>query len=573
MITRREILQWVPLAGIHSTVFARALAQEAEGADRITSEMISAAKWVSGIELTAEQEQSLVNDIDRLQAQLQGLREFSLDPQTDAPAILFQSFAAQRKDQSFSLPPVVPRGSWPLSIPHIKRPTDEEEVALMSITQLSALIRSRQISSVELTEIYLQRLKKYDPLLRCVVNLTETLAYRQAAQADHELSQGRYRGMLHGIPWGAKDLISVPDYPTTWGIPIFKDRVIDQTATVAQRLNDAGAVLVAKLSLGAIAMGDRWYRGMTRNPWNPAAGSSGSSAGSAAATSAGLVGFSIGSETLGSIISPATRCGTHGLRPTFGRVSRAGCMPLSWSMDKIGPMARGVEDLGIILAAIYGPDQQDPTVADRPFCWPPRIALDPRNLRIGVADESSDDETLQVMRKLGCQIKKVSLPEGYPLWSMAKIIDVEGAANFDHLLRAGETEGWNAWTKIFQTAQYISAVDYLRMQRIRQRLMQEFEQSMADVDVLWNMRDLVYTNLTGHPSVILPYKVEKNRGRLTPKMVTITGHLFAEERLLAIAKVFEDRIGHSLTRPPLETFLEQFEQQNGGINDSLNTEP
>lgn len=424
------------------------------------------------------------------------------------------------------------------------------------------MIRSRQISSVELTEIYLQRLKKYDPLLKCVVNLTEELAYRQANQADIDLSRGIYRSMLQGIPWGAKDLISVPEYPTTWGIPVFRDRVIDQTATVAQRLAAAGAVLVAKLSLGAIAMGDRWYQGMTRNPWNPRAGSSGSSAGSAAATSAGLVGFSLGSETLGSIISPSTRCGTHGLRPSFGRVSRAGCMPLSWSMDKIGPMARRVDDLGIILAAIYGPDQQDPTVSDRAFRWPPQRPLDFRNLRIGVADESSDDETLQVMCELGCQIKQVSLPQGFPLWPMTKTIDIEGAAIFDALMRAGETEGWNAWTKIFQSAQYVSAVDYLRMQRVRRRLMLEFEKAIADVDVLWNMRDLVYTNLTGHPSVILPIQIEENRGRKTPKMLTITGHLFDEERLLAVAHSFVDRWGVSLPTPPLDHFLEQIGQES-----------
>jgi Asp-tRNA(Asn)/Glu-tRNA(Gln) amidotransferase A subunit family amidase len=383
------------------------------------------------------------------------------------------------------------------------------------------------------------------------VNLTEELAMQQAEQADRELATGNYRGPLHGISWGAKDLISVPNYPTTWGIPVFKDRVIDETATVAQRLNDAGAVLVAKLSLGAIAMGDQWYRGKTRNPWNPQRGSSGSSAGSAAATSAGLVGFALGSETLGSILSPCHECGVYGLRPTFGRVSRAGCMPLVWSMDKIGPMARCVDDLGTVLAAIYGPDQKDPTVVAIPFQWPPRTPIDLKQLRVGVVQGAIDsDETIRFVRELGCQIREIRLPRPQPL---TPIIDVEAAAVFDDLLREGRTEGWNTWTATFQSAQFITAIDYLRMQRVRRRLMHEFEDAIREVDVLWNARDLVITNFTGHPSVTMPYKVDRREGQNgtynQPRNLVITGHLFDEQTILALAHAVEIRLGVRIPVP------------------------
>ena len=252
------------------------------------------------------------------------------------------------------------------------RPGSAEELAFLPVTELSSLIRSRQISSIELTKLYLDRLKRFDPLLKCVVTFTEDLALKQAAQADQEIAAGKYRGPLHGIPWGAKDLIAYPGYPTTWGATPFKDRVIDVKATVAARLEEAGAVLVAKLSLGALAMGDQWFGGRTRSPWDPRTGSSGSSAGSASAVAAGLVGFAIGSETLGSIVSPCRACGASGLRPTFGRVSRHGCMTLSWSMDKLGPIARSIEDCALVFDAIHGADGLDWAAVDQPFDWPPR---------------------------------------------------------------------------------------------------------------------------------------------------------------------------------------------------------
>ena len=273
----------------------------------------------------------------------------------------------------------------PVETPVIRRPGSPEELAFLTVVELSALIRSRQVSSTELTKLYLERLKRFDPILKCVVTLTEKLALEQAAAADREIASGHYRGSLHGIPWGAKDLISYPGYPTTWGATPYKGRVIEGKATVATRLEEAGAVMLGKLSLGALAMGDLWFGGRTRSPWDPRAGSSGSSAGSASAAAAGLVGFAIGSETLGSIISPCRACGATGLRPTFGRVSRHGCMTLAWSMDKLGPITRSIEDCALVFDAIHGADGLDFAAVDQPFEWPPRRDLE--KVKVGYIEE------------------------------------------------------------------------------------------------------------------------------------------------------------------------------------------
>ncbi|MEZ6095222.1 MAG: amidase [Pirellulaceae bacterium] len=336
MLTRRNVLATAASLGFVAPVLARALAQEADGRQQLTREMIQNAQWVSGIELTEAEQEELVQSVNSLHDQLKQLNTVPLDPQWDDPAIDFQVLGANDGKQRFDSKR---NHDFRESIASV-RPESREDLAFLSVAELSALIRNRMVSSRELTELYLNRLERFNPMLKCVVTLTRDHAMRAAERADQEIQRGKYRGPLHGIPWGAKDLISVPGYPTTWGIPVFKERIFDRPATVYQRLEDAGAVLVAKLSLGAIAMGDQWFEGMTRNPWNPRTGSSGSSAGSASATSAGLVGFSLGSETLGSILSPSMRCGTFGLRPTFGRVSRHGCMPLSFTMDKIGPIAQ-----------------------------------------------------------------------------------------------------------------------------------------------------------------------------------------------------------------------------------------
>jgi len=350
---------------------------------------------------------------------------------------------------------------------------DPEDLAFLPVTQLSELVRRRRVTSLELTQMYLARLKRYDPVLRCVITLTEDRAFEQAHAADAEIRRGKYRGPLHGIPWGAKDLLAVRGYKTTWGAGPYKDQIIDADATVVRRLDAAGAVLVAKLTLGELAQGDIWFGATTKNPWKVDQGSSGSSAGPASATAAGLVGFAIGSETLGSISSPSTRCGTTGLRPTFGRVPRTGAMALSWTMDKLGPICRSVEDCAIVLDAIHGPDGQDNSVIPAAFHW--NANLSPRKLRVGYVKSAFDlpltdpndskrtlhgtkkfdDAALDVFRKLGITLIPVDLPD-IPYDAMRIILNAEAAAAFDELTRSGGDkllvqQGKFDWPNSFRT--------------------------------------------------------------------------------------------------------------------------
>jgi Asp-tRNA(Asn)/Glu-tRNA(Gln) amidotransferase A subunit family amidase len=357
---------------------------------------------------------------------------------------------------------------------------------------------------------------------------------------------------LHGVPWGAKDLIAYPGYKTTWGATPFKDQLIDTKATVARRLEEAGAVLVAKLSLGALAQGDLWFGGRTRNPWNPKQGSSGSSAGSACGTSAGLVGFALGSETLGSIVSPCRRCGVSGLRPTFGRVSRYGCMALSWSMDKIGPIARSVEDCALIFAAIHGHDGLDTTAVDRPFHWPMRRDL--RSLRVGYVERDSDDPRpeLEVLKELGARLVPIKLPDKYPVRALVMILNTEAAAVFDELTRKGITEGLNNWPRAFRQGQFVPAVEYLRANRIRTLVMREMEECISGVDAYVGGADAALANLTGHPTVVLPNGFRTRDGIETPTAITFTGRLFGETELLALAHAYQQATGFHLRRPPME---------------------
>jgi Asp-tRNA(Asn)/Glu-tRNA(Gln) amidotransferase A subunit family amidase len=407
------------------------------------------------------------------------------------------------------------------------------------------LVRTRKVSSAELTELYLDRLKRYDPALKCVVSLTEELARKQAAAADKEIAAGAYRGPLHGLPWGAKDLIAYPGYKTTWGAGHYKDQTLDETATVAERLDNAGAVLAAKTTLGALAMGDVWFGGTTRNPWNVKQGSSGSSAGSASAVAAGLVGFAIGSETLGSIVSPCTRCGVTGLRPTFGRVSRAGCMALSWTMDKVGPIARSVEDCALVFAAVHGADGKDPTAVDRPFDWPCKRPL--TDLRVGYTGDPDRDE-VKVLKELGVKLVPVKLPDA-AVAPLRTILSVEAAAAFDDITRDGVTDGLGAlWPRTFREGRFVSAVDYLRMQRVRSRVMAEMAKTMEAVDLYVGGNDLLLTNLTGHPTVVLPNGPTRSG---SPTALTFTGRLWGETELLAVAKAYQDATGHHRKRPDM----------------------
>ena len=419
--------------------------------------------------------------------------------------------------------------------PHF--PATDEDLAFLSLAELAELVRTRQVSSVELTRLYLDRLRRFDPLLKCVITLLEEPALAQAAQADREIAAGNYRGPLHGIPWGAKDLLALPGYPTTWGAKPYETQMRAEKAAVIERLEQAGAVLIAKLTLGALAMGDVWFGGMTRNPWKPEQGSSGSSAGSASATAAGLAGFTIGTETLGSIVSPCTRCGVTGLRPTFGRVSRHGAMALAWSMDKIGPIARSAEDCALVFDALHGGDLRDPATIDRPFDWP--ASNDWPSIRVGYVETLFDDaradgiedpeerererewlafdrrtlESLHRMsREMGFELLPIRLPDKYPLAGVWKILGAEAAAAFDELTRSGADDQLtrqspDAWPTVFRVGQLTLAVDYIRANRIRTMIGREMEELMSSVDAYLSPSfgpNLALTNITGHPAVVVP---------------------------------------------------------------------
>jgi len=444
-----------------------------------------------------------------------------------------------------------------VSLPETVRPDSLDELAFGSIPQLAALIRSRQVSCIELATFALDRLAGVDPLLHCVVTATPERALAQARGLDEELSRGEWRGPLHGIPWGAKDLLAVRGYPTTWGTPPFADQVIDQDATVVERLDAAGAVLVAKLSLGELAWGDVWTAGRTNNPWDLAEGSSGSSAGSAAAVAAGAVAFAIGSETLGSILSPAQVCGVTGLRPTFGRVSRHGAMALAWSMDKLGPMGRSAEDAAIVLEAIAGPDGRDETVTPEPFAFP--AAVDPRGWRIGVVEAAFEKHeplrgALDELRSFGCELVPVELPSALveDFWL---ILDAEAATSFDDITRDGRIRRMarhedEAWPNVFRAARLIPAVDYLRANRARRRLMLDLDAVMRDVDLLVHPSDedatLVAENLAGQPAVALPWGSRPNGA---PDSIALAAHLDREMDLLGFAMAWQSRTEYHKRHP------------------------
>jgi Asp-tRNA(Asn)/Glu-tRNA(Gln) amidotransferase A subunit family amidase len=464
------------------------------------------------------------------------------------------------------------------------RPASDEDLAFASATTLSTLLIEGKVTSVELTRLYLDRLKRADPTLQCVVHLTEELALEQAEAADEKRAKDQAEGHanpLTGIPWGAKDLIAVQGAPTTWGAGPYKEQVREEQATVVDRLAMQGAVLLAKLSVGELAWGDVWYGGTTKNPWKTDQGSSGSSAGSGAATAAGLVGFALGTETWGSIISPATRCGVSGLRPTFGRVSRYGVMALAWSMDKVGVLARSVEDLGLVFPFIQGADGRDPAVRFE-VRSPNTMIQDPRGLKIGYpaelfdfdytqwAEEESekpglkewqalDQETLKTLRELGFNLIPITLPKDLPIGALQIILTAEAAAAFDDLVRSGRVkelarQSADAWPNIFRQGQMIPAVEYVRANRIRTLLMRAVAEMMKDVQLFvaptYGGDHLLMTNLTGHPAVVVPNGFRASDG--TPTSITFTGQLDGEADLLAAAKVYQEATGFHLRRPPLQ---------------------
>lgn len=552
---RRLFLSACTAAGLGGTLLPGVLWAQAQetGASAITPEMIEAAEKIAGIEFTPEEREQLARGLGGLSRNYTKLRAVSI-PNSVPPALQFNpvlpgmSFATEQRPIQFGA-----------AFPEV--PSDIEQMAFWSALDLGRAIAARKVSSTAITRMYLDRLKRFDPQLKCVVTLTEDLALAQAKRADEEIVAGKVRGPLHGVPWGAKDLLAAKGYPTTWGATPFREQRFDEDATVVRKLEEAGAVLVAKLSLGELAQGDRWYGGPTKNPWNPQSGSSGSSAGPASATSAGLVGFSIGSETNGSIASPCTVCGVTGLRPTFGRVSRHGAMALSWSMDKLGPMCRTVEDCAAVLAAIHGADGNDPAAVSLAFNY--NAALDITKLRVGYvreAFESANDKdgarggALEEFRALGFSPTPIDLPN-LPYNDMGFILTAESAAAFDDLTRSGRdaelsNQSATDWPNTFRRSRFVPAVEYIQANRARTLLMREMATLFETIDVYItpSIANLYLTNFTGHPLLVMPAALNE---RGTPGSIGLIGRLYGEAELCALGRVYQSATSHHLKHPPL----------------------
>ncbi|MFY0690081.1 MAG: amidase [Cyclobacteriaceae bacterium] len=440
--------------------------------------------------------------------------------------------------------------NWGLS-ENVKMPDNLNDLAFYPVHQLASLIQERKVSSLQLTELFLARLQKYGDTLSCVITITDSLAIAQAKRADEEIAKGQYRGPLHGIPYGAKDLLAVAQYPTTWGAAPYQDQQLNYSATVVNKLEEAGAILVAKLTLGALAWGDVWYGGKTKNPWNMEVGSSGSSAGSASATVAGLVPFAIGSETWGSIVSPSTRCGATGLRPTFGRVSKHGAMALSWSMDKLGPICRNAIDCAIVLEAIRGTDDLDLSVRNYPYNYDSE--QDIQQLRVGILESEfgpnrfnfqNDSILIAQLNKEGINLINKQLPTGIPTQALSFILSAEAAAAFDELTRTNRDDLMvrqikNAWPNSFRASRLIPAVEYIQANRLRYQLTLAFNEMMKDIDVLIATsfsRQLLMTNLTGHPCMVLP---DGSYANGNPGSITLIGNHFDEASILVFARYLQ----------------------------------
>lgn len=613
MVDRRTFLSVCSGLGLTSTLFPGVLWGLADEKAKITREMIDNAALIADVAIPDEFKEMMLDSLNLLPQGFSAIYDLHIKNEV-APAIIFDpvvpgmKLETKRREMITS---TAPRGHDPAV------PKNLEDAAFHSVTQLAELVRTKRVSSTALTEMYIARLKRYDPALKFLITLTEDRAKAQAKEADREIAAGKYRGPLHGLPWGAKDLLAVKGYRTTWGAGGFENQNIDEDAAVVQRLDKAGAVLVAKLTLGALAQGDRWFGGMTRNPWNTKQGSSGSSAGSASATSAGCVAFAIGSETLGSISSPSTRCGTTGLRPSFGLVPRTGAMALSWTMDKLGPICRAVEDCAIVLSAIYGPDGQDRTVQNAAFNWD--AGLDWRTLRVGylkadfelspaeqpetpkeeknLSDEEKkkrDEETanraaararreydhkydvaaLTKLKEMGVNLIPVEFPK-MPYQAMRTILLAEAAAAFDDLTRSGRDkllteQSKDDWPNTFRSARFIPAVEYIQANRARMLAMEAVNKVFEQVDVIVAPTfgpQLLVTNLTGHPAVILPNglrgddapqpRMRDSReldagGPGTPVSLTFLGQLYSEAKMLRMAQAYQEATDFHRQHPRLD---------------------
>ena len=564
---RRRFVAGLSGLGLGSTLLPGALIACAGDADAVSVGMLRNAQRLAGLELSDDELTAVAERLNGERSLLdayRGIREPEIHNHLP-PSFVFHP-----------LPPGKPMpetaGGIRPSRPDISRPESDADLAFLPVTHLARLLESRQVTAMELTELYLARLREFDPVLKCVVNLTEDLAREQAARADAEIEAGNYRGPLHGVPWGAKDLLAVRGTKTTWGASPYRDQVIDEDATVYTKLTEAGAVLIAKLTMGALAQGDRWFGGRTRNPWNTEQGSSGSSAGPGSATAAGLVGFSIGTETRGSIISPSTRNGVTGHRPTFGRVSRAGAMALSWTMDKIGPMCRSAEDCALVFEAIRGADDLDRAVHDPPFAWD--ASADAAALRVGydragIEDEIEDDPenpertalarasqenaraAIEALRGAGVTITPFDLPD-LDWAELSFVLTTESAAAHDALARSGADLSMKAppedssWPDSFRLHRFVPAVEYIQGMRARTRIMSEFDAAFGDLD-LFIGSNLGLTNLTGHPEVCVPNGYHEG----SPTSLRLTGKLYGDTEILTLAHAYQQVTDFHLRKPPV----------------------
>jgi Asp-tRNA(Asn)/Glu-tRNA(Gln) amidotransferase A subunit family amidase len=516
-----------------------------QNANEIYTKSIESAESLIDLNFTASERDSMVSGLQDLAKDYQKIHNYPL-LNSIPPALLFNPLPSGF-NPDINQKPI----AWDLP-EKVVLPENINDLAFYTVAELSVLIRQRKISSVELTQFFLDRLKKYSDTLHCVITLTEDIALRQAQRADDELKKGQYRSPLHGIPYGVKDLLSFPGYPTTWGAEPYEEQVLEETATVICKLEEAGAVLVAKLTLGALAMDDTWFGGQTRNPWDLNQGSSGSSAGSASATAAGLVPFSIGTETWGSIVSPSTRCGTTGLRPTFGRVSRYGAMALCWTMDKIGPICRTAEDCALVFNIIQGQDVKDPSTIAASFNFKSKLNLG--ELKIGYTESlfkgkyfnhANDSVTLDVFRSLGARLVPMELPDSIPTNALEIILWSEASAAFDELTRSNRDsllrlQTKNAWPNYFRQGRFIPAVEYINANRLRTLLIQDLHNLFSDYDVIicpsFEGDQLLMTNLTGHPCVVLPNGFIEGH----PTSFSLLGNLYDEATILAVAKVYQE---------------------------------
>ena len=498
------------------------------------------------INLTDAERDSLMDNLKQFQEAYKGIHGYILNNNV-SPALVFNPLPYGFQINNKQLPI-----DWNLP-KDVTLPANREELAFYPVSKLAVLIKNKKITSVELTTLYINRIKKFGDTLQCVITLMEKEALQQAKKADEEIAKGKYRGPLHGIPYGVKDLIAVEGTKTTWGAAPFKDQTINTTATIVKKLNDSGAVLVVKLTMGSLAWGDIWYGGTTKNPWNLKQGSSGSSAGSASATSAGLVAFSIGTETLGSIVSPSTRCGVTGLRPTYGRVSRHGAMALSWTMDKIGPICRSAFDCALVFDVIKGSDGYDKTLFDAAFNYNGKTDI--KKLKVGYLksqfesrynNRANDSIALNVLRSLGVQLQPVELNTNVPVNALSVILNAEAAAAFDELTRTNRdslltVQRKQAWPNSFRSSRFIPAVEYINANRIRQQLIENYHALTKEYDVIiapsFGGNQLLTTNLTGNPCLVMPNGFSKQGA---PTSISFLGRLFGEADLIALGRAFQE---------------------------------